>query len=157
MAVPKCWTVKREECANVAVKHCEPQTRTECNTKVRIPWQEWVHQEKCLFAQDGTLSNSPTSELSRNVIRKGRLNYHNPFPQRDHHQKHQKEQKHRDEYGNGKEPEGYSTDPTLDYDLKPEFSKPDDEDARRVRNTSHFHQPIGIIINERAKYSSRMG
>ena len=83
MAVPKCWTVKREECATVSVKHCEPQTVTDCDTKVRIPWQEWVHQEKCLFAQDGTLSNSPPSQFSSpepdNEYRKGRVNLHDPM------------------------------------------------------------------------------
>lgn len=153
MAVPKCWTVKREECATVSVKHCEPQTATDCDTKVRIPWQEWVHQEKCLFAQDGTLSNSPPSQFSIPVTdtgyRKGKVNFHNPFSQQDHHS---------DEYGYSQEPEGYVTGPTLDYDLEPEFEFAEEKKVRRDRKVSHFHQAISpFIINERAEYNARMG
>lgn len=156
MAVPKCWTVKREECATVSIKHCEPQTETNCDTKVRIPWQEWVHQEKCLFAQDGTLSTSQLSQFSspeqENEYRQGRVNFHDPFPRRDHHKK------HGDEYGYAKEPEGYVTGPTLDYDLEPEFEFAEEENLRRARNVSHFHQAISpFIINERAEYNARMG
>ena len=87
MAAPRCRTVVREECALVAVKQCEPQTETSCDTKVRIPWQEWVHQEKCLFADDGTLSKIENTELfdlePDTSLREGRVDSETMT---DHHQ-----------------------------------------------------------------------
>ena len=129
---------------------------TECNTKVRIPWQEWVHQEKCLFTDDGNLSNSPepsfrSSELD-NHLRNGRGSVRNSF----HHREQQHHNHHYDEYGSAKDPEAFDSEPNLDHELEPDFvvGLEPDLDVRSGRNIRHNHQPLGII-NERVEYDPR--
>jgi len=51
-ALPKCETSVREDCRNVRVKTCKPQTVTDCDWKWKVPIQEFTHKKRC-FGHNG--------------------------------------------------------------------------------------------------------
>lgn len=53
-AASSCTVVKRDDCIQVRIKSCKPETVEDCSeTPYNIPTQEFVHQDKCLFDQFG--------------------------------------------------------------------------------------------------------